>query len=233
MAIIKFNCEWEAKLYLESHSLKLVGSGSEGTCYRGRDKKVYKCLNIDRRYPYEVDKIITESDVELDSFAFPDELYTVEDKLFGYRTEYVSRDYFSVDNTYDLDTIIDLDFEKLIKAYKRMLEDIKQLSKENILVYDLPLNLMFDGDKLIAIDTCAYKRVKKSPLEDNIKSLNRAIEIIFNMWFLSYKDIDYRIRGTDIKEYLDKIINSLPEDIFMRRIIRMMEKDTKKQKVKQ
>ena len=233
MAIIKFKCEWEAKLFIKSHALKLVGSGSEGTCYRGKDKKVYKCLNIDRRYPYDVDKIITEEDVKLDSFAFPDELYTVDDGLIGYRTDYVKGNYFSVDNTADIENIIDLDFEKLATAYKKMLEDIKLLSKEKILVYDLPFNVMFDGEKMTAIDTCAYKRVKKNPLEENITSLNKALEMVFTMWFMDYKDISYKIEGTNIKDYLDKIINALPQDLFMRRIIRMMEKDTEKQKVKQ
>lgn len=233
MAIIKFKCEWEAKLFIESHSLRLVGTGSEGTCYRGKDKKVYKCLNIDRRYPYEADKIITKEDVKLSSFAFPDELYTVDNGLIGYRTDYVQGNYFSVENTSDLENIIALDFEKLEQAYKRMLEDIKLLSEEKVLVYDLPFNVMYDGEKMTAIDTCAYKRVKKNPLKDNIDSLNRAIEVIFNMWFMDYKDISYRIEGTDIKAYLDKIINSLPENLFMKRIIRIMEQDTGNKKVKQ
>ena len=51
-------------------------------------------------------------------------------------------------------------------------------------------NLTFDGETIIAIDTCGYTKVKYDVLNENISSLNYAIETLFNLWF-QYEDIYY------------------------------------------
>lgn len=224
--ITNFKCEWEVKLFIQSHSLRLIGSGSEGSCYVGRDKKIYKYLDFDTKSSYIIDEIITEDEIKLPSFAFPDELYVVKDRLRGYRTERVPKDLFSSDRIFDLENIVDIDFAAVAKAYKDMLEDIKLLSEENVLIYDLPFNLMFDGTKFTAIDTCGYKKVGFNPLQENIRSLNLAMEHLFKLWFSNHKELEETINGTDIDDYLHRVMKQIPTDIGLDRIFQVLEQDT-------
>ena len=230
--IRKFKCDWEVKLFIQSRVLKELGSGSEGSCYDGRDGKVYKFLDFDTSAPYIIDEIITEEEVKSESFAFPEELYVVDETLRGYRTRKVKRDLFGEDNIFDLSKIVDIDFAAVANAYRKMLEDIKLLSEEKVLIFDLPFNIMFDGESYTGIDTCGYKRVGYNPLEENTKSLNSAMENLFKIWFMNYKEIEHRIVGTDIDEYLHRIMGEIPTDISMDRFFKVIENDVNQEKVK-
>ena len=211
--IKNFKCGWQVKLFIEANSIELIGSGSEGSCYRGRDNKVYKFIEFDKPNDYNVEELITDDEIHLDSFAFPEELYVVGTQLKGYRSELVERDLFAVSNTVDIETIDCINFHNLSNAYKVMLIDVARLSNKNVLIYDLPFNLMFDGDKLTAIDTCGYKRVDYNPLRDNVRSLNTSMELLFKLWFESYKDENFKINGTDIDSFLGEVYSEIPNEI--------------------
>ena len=146
----------------------------------------------------------------------------------GYRTRRVKKDLFSEENLQSLDNIIDLDFEKLAKAYYEMLTDIELLSDEKILIYELAYNLMFDGEKFTAIDTCGYKRVDYDPLQKNIESLNYAIESIFMLWFSNHMDLNEKINGTNIEEYLHRVMMKLPAEIGLKKICTMIGQENHK-----
>lgn len=235
-----FKCDWEVKLYIQSRVFREVNSGSEGTCYEGRDKKIYKYLDFDTSAPYIIEEIITEEDIQLESFAFPEELYVVDDTLRGYRTKKVARDYFG-DNIFDIENITEIDFAAVAKAYRRMLEDVRLLSEEKILIFDLPFNLMFDGENLVGIDTCGYKRVNYDPLNRNIKSLNHAIEGLFKLWITSPEELDKNpdkinalgdIKGTNIDEFLSRVMKMIPPDISIDRFFQVIGNDVNKAKGK-
>ena len=72
---------------------------------------------------------------------------------------------------------------------------------------------MFDGDDMLGVDTCEYKKNQPNVLAKNIRTYNYAIEDLFSLWFGEDYDIDFRIEGTDIDTYLKKIIELVPEDI--------------------
>ena len=233
--IKNFSCRKDFISFMKQNAYKLVGYGSEGKCYLGREKKVYKCMYPSKYSPYNIGEIITTKDVQIPSFVFPEELYAVDDLLNGYRTEYVKRDLFRVENVVDLESIADLDFETLASAYKEMLRDMKELSKQHIQVFDFMFNIMYDGEKIKAIDTCGYKRVSNDPgaeysryegndpTDFNIECLNSAIEAIFGMWVSRAEDI--RIEGNDIDGYLGEVFSVLPSDIKMQKVKRMLEQD--------
>ena len=226
--VYEFQQDWEIKLYVITQSQSKLKSGSEGTCYLGKDDKVYKIVEADNAHIFDVDSVITEDDLFLPSFAFPDELYAVDGKVMGYRTRRVKKDLFSEENLQSLDNIIDLDFEKLAKAYYEMLTDIELLSDEKILIYELAYNLMFDGEKFTAIDTCGYKRVDYDPLQKNIESLNYAIESIFMLWFSNHMDLNEKINGTNIEEYLHRVMMKLPAEIGLKKICTMIGQENHK-----
>ena len=49
-----------------------------------------------------------------------------------------------------------IDFDKLYAAYEVMYDDAIQLARDGICIYDLPYNIVFDGERLFGIDTCGY-----------------------------------------------------------------------------
>ena len=216
LSIIKsFQCNRDVEKFIEDHSFRLIGSGSEGSCYQGYDGKVYKYIDMPLDKEYDPEEMITEDEVSLPSFAFPEELYSVNYQLRGYRTKRVKKDIFSVENTSFIESLASLDFEKVSSAYKLLLEDVKTLSCLRIVIFDMAMNLMFDGEKMVAIDTCGYKRVSYPCLDENIHSLNYAIEALFRMWLFSKVAFDYRIEGVDIDGYLQRLQLLLVEDLNM------------------
>ncbi len=211
--IINFECNSDVEMFIKKNTYKLIGSGSEGPCYLSKNNKAYKFIEYNTSSKHTLDAVITKDDINLQSFAFPDELYSVGNVLKGYRTDYIPNDLFAPENTYDIRTIPTIDFSKLSKAYKVMYNDILKLSSENILIDDLPFNIIFDGDKLTAIDTCSYKRVSEYPLESNIDSLNSSMELLFYMWFENYKKVDISIKNNDIDKFLDDVYIKLPKTL--------------------
>lgn len=215
-SIDKFNT-YIMKKYCDS-----LGSGSEGCCYKGNDGKAYKCIDYDEGFfcsDYNIDKIITTSDVTNESFAFPQILFTVGDDFVGYTSELVEPDLFDDYFFVTQNTIDHIDFDKLIKAYYKMEKDVLLLTNNSIKIYDLPYNLLFDGERLVGIDTCCFSYDESISLEENIGSLDMAIKQAFYM-FLS-------TRGEDectsfYKEHNDKT----PEE-FLRILESRYKSDTK------
>ena len=223
-----FKCDWEVKLYIQSRVFREVNSGSEGTCYEGRDKKIYKYLDFDTSAPYIIEEIITEEDIQLESFAFPEELYVVDDTLRGYRTKKVARDYFG-DNIFDIENITEIDFAAVAKAYTGFTCDEGVEGFMSFLSYDLEK------------DTCGYKRVNYDPLNRNIKSLNHAIEGLFKLWITSPEELDKNpdkinalgdIKGTNIDEFLSRVMKMIPPDISIDRFFQVIGNDVNKAKGK-
>lgn len=211
--IVEFTSYDELKKYINRKIIKQIGQGSEGECFLGKDKFVYKLFYEEEisinECSLDISKIITTDEMDLDSFAFPIELYLIDGELKGYKTKYINRDLISLDKIVDPDAFFDIDLDKFILAYYRMLKDIITLSNNYISIFDLSYNLMFDGKNLYGIDTCYYYKTDKYPLEDNIKAFERAIEVVFNDWLNSTIDNNRKVRIIDgnIEEYFDEVQN--------------------------
>lgn len=208
--VINFKSEKELTEYLKSKRISIIGEGSEGICYKSHfDKLAYKIIDSDDNSvsyipEYNMEDIITEDDIYLSSFLFPKTLITVNGKFRGYTSKAIDKNYFDINEM--LENISNIQIKKLLKAYKVMLKDIVVLSEQHISIYDLPHNLLFDGEKLYAIDTCCYYRTDNSNvLESNIKSLNCAIKTIFDEYLSFQDDKQYISDDIDILEYLSEI----------------------------
>lgn len=215
--IITFKNLDEYNQFLRTKLLfKKLGNNSEGSCYLSyQDNLAYKILEYSLfeavSNTHKLSEIITTKDINLKSFAFPQELYSISNKLVGYKTEYITPDLFNYnDLIMKPESIYRIDFNSLKKAYDKMLKDIEKLSQENIKIVDLPCNLMFTGKRLVGIDTCFYRRENTNPIEQNINSLNESIKEIFDSWIIFNLEKDERGEyissiEQDVIEYLNNI----------------------------
>ncbi len=187
--------------YVKSKCGKELGTGSEGTCYLGKDGLAYKDLSEGFRMErYIPEDIITTADVKSDSFYFPHVLFTIGDELMGYTSDVVKQDL--TNHYYLLDHGIDhIDFDKLYAAYEVMYEEAIRLAEEGIAIYDLSHNLLFDGERLIGVDTCGYYRAPVMECTHNTACVDMAVKDLFTM-YAEYGHGDKLDKDMEVKEFL-------------------------------
>ncbi len=208
---MNFQSSVEFSEYLKKACIlqRIIGVASEGTCYSDKLRQyAYKIFHEEEAPKCEdADNIITTDDIQLDSFAFPITLFTTPDDFLGYTSKLVHRDLFSSEMTCSLENIRRISFDKLLKAYDKMVPDVESLSKEQIHIFDLPFNLLFDGERLTAIDTRYYTREERDVLKENLNSLRSAIISVFELWTDSYEERE-SYQDMSVEEYL-KMIQSV------------------------
>lgn len=211
--IKNFESNSDLKKFLRSKKVKLIGGNTEGNCYLGNDNIVYKTLGIEGfpKVNYDICKIITEDKVKNESFAFPKDLYLINKELTMYSADYAGKDLLNSYNLSSTGLILKLDFKKFSNAYKVMLKNMYKLSKDKIQVKDLPTNIVYDGNKFTAIDTCGYERVDYDPTKRNLDSYNCAIETIFRFCYNDFSNPDLTFEDFDIDRYLEIVESKLSE----------------------
>ncbi|MBR5370062.1 MAG: hypothetical protein IK137_02025 [Bacilli bacterium] len=174
--IINFTKEEAIKLKENWQQYNQIGKpGNEGKCYL-INNEVYKIYNDN----YELEKYtsnpICKDDLNLESFLFPEEIYTYgkENYVFAYKTTpYVEKDVLKISL---LRKHIIPDINKIKEALKVLIKDIYILSRNNIYAVDLAKrNMLFDGEKFYVIDTLDYDIVDEYTYLDNIELLKKAI----------------------------------------------------------
>ena len=167
------------KFVMDKTKHRKVGWGTEGNCYLGNDYLVYKV--IDTLNDYIPDNIITSDDYNFKHIAFPIDIFTNSnhDMVYGYNTVFLNNNMF-----YDFgDDLEDIDIDKLVENYYDMMEEVKLLSNDKILMYDMINNLLFNNELLLAIDTLYYRTVDSDTFEDNKDLLLKSITIPLNVYF--------------------------------------------------
>ena len=173
MNIKKFEFNEEVLNYINSNSKRKIGTGTEGYVFLTKDNDTIKYIIKRHRILYNSE--ILTSELSIKSFMFPTEIILNGDYVAGYKANYFSNDIFrnACNKEFDL--------YNLLKARKEMIKDIKILSKEKYSINDLEYNLLFDGERLAAIDTLDYKKNKRLILSDNVYKLDKAIKYNLNM----------------------------------------------------
>lgn len=209
-SVINFKSEQELEIYLKSRKLQEIGDGSEGVCFKSKvDNLAYKIFDAYGEQgieygEYNIEDIITEADIKLESFIFPKTLLAINNQFKGYTSIFVENN--QLDFEYIEDNFYNLNINKLIKAYARILKDVIKLSEKNIVIYDLIYNLLFDGERLYAIDTCGYYKSKETNvLEQNIRILNMAIITMFEDYFNFEEERPNVDKTMDVVQYLEKV----------------------------
>lgn len=201
--------------YFKPKMVRVLGRGCEGVTYTDGDA-AYKMYIYDypqnREYRENVDKIITSEDYDLSSFAFPEILYLVNNLLMAIKLRYVSNDIFhNWKENKSIEILKSIDFDAFTNAYLKMLDDIKVLSRDKIYINDLnSKNLLFDGESLVAVDTCFYEADSNETEKHNIQKYNIAISSFFDFLIKNYpelkpyfgSDVSYQ---TDIVKGIEKV----------------------------
>lgn len=149
--------------------------GGEGSCYIKNDL-VYKVISEDCINFYNISDIILDNDYNLKHFVFPIDIYCNKEKneLYGYTTRYIKNNLFNIYGILD-----DINLDKLVYEYNDMLKDVEVLSKDHIFLFDLPANLIFNNQELVAIDTIAYTKEISNVINQNKKQMLSAIKLVF------------------------------------------------------
>ena len=220
---------------------KVLGKGSEGICYLGKDGLAYKRIYDDTyKYnkfcTYNADKFITKDDCDVDSYVFPDELFCVKDKVKGYKSELVHEDLllnnfirngfryklkehqisYSKNAIYDiiLNNLKQIDYKKLKKAYEKLYEDTLIISDKGIKINDLKNNIMYDGHKLKVVDTSNYIRTKERVARRNIEILENALkdELEYLYNIISKEKVN---RHEKMYRYIKNVCNNINNNYYI------------------
>ena len=216
--IVDFNSKNEFDIFFSKSICDFLGFGSEGSCYRGKDGKAYKCFDIDEELEseYDVKKIITDADINTEAFAFPDTIFTVRGTLAGYTSKLISPNLFSNEFLVKKNTISHINFNKLIKAYYEMIGDVDYLTSQGIKIYDLGFNLLYDSNRLYGIDTCSYEQNKSITCQENRDTLSDAMKKAF-LFFLLNNDEKYKVCNNAF-DLLLKDMEKIDVEYFLRDI---------------
>lgn len=165
--------------------LAYVDDGSEGECFLGNDGLAYKLFFsepfINDHQGIEPTSVIMEQDLLLECFAFPKTLYTLSNEIKCYTTRFVNFDLFK-DRSEDASMVIFslIDNGKFKDAYMEFLEELKIITANNIKIFDLCNNMLYDGEKITAIDTIYYTKNHAFTPEElwkfNLSQFNAAIQ---------------------------------------------------------
>lgn len=175
--IKEFKSGTDLDLYINSKKKKFIQSGTEGEVYTTKDNNIIKYMKESYRPKYlsESKDIIMSSDLQLDSFIFPDELFVIGDQIVGYTSNYFEGNILKFPNS-RVDHEEELNLDALIEARFKMIEDIKELTELGYYLVELPHNILFNNEKLCAIDTLDYRKSNMSDLlQKNIHNLDYAL----------------------------------------------------------
>ncbi len=174
--IKEFESKDELKIYFKKNAIKKIGEASEGKVYLTRDNEIIKGMwgSFVPKHYKDYPDIIMADDVKLDSFIFPKELFLYKGIIIGYR-----QDYFK-GNIFKFDSLDRVNLDKLVKARERFIEDTKVITDSGYHLFELPRNLLFNNERLVAIDTLDYVKRDDITLKENIETIDYALLLPFS-----------------------------------------------------
>lgn len=216
---MNFACNEDLCMFLSK--LSYLSEGTQGKCFL--DKKNNKVIKLfwsffegENSY-INKDEILRFSNLKNDTVIWPEEVIVVNGIVQGYVIDYV--------NVVDLFKVnpLNVDLDDFAKAILKAEEDIKFLTNNNVKMYDVTRNTLFNGKQLYIIDTLEYD-YGKTTFEKNREGLDLEIKYFlvdgyFN-WFVE-RNADlldlYRRKENSGYEFLcafrEELRNYLKEDI--------------------
>ena len=200
-----FNGPYEFARFCSRRACDSIGQGGEGIAYFTKTGDVLKVMDMSfQPQVYNPNEdILMDSDLKLESFIFPKELFVCGDKIVGYVTRYFPNNLFVTNDPFKEGNIDLIDIDALLKARLRMIEDIKVITDKGYDLFELPRNLLFDNKKLAAIDTLSYNKRNDITLEENIGTLDFALNAEFEFYNLPF-DYDFEDSFEETAEKLKK-----------------------------
>lgn len=198
---------------------KHLGTGTTAECFLTKDKRVYKEFNktvLEKHY----DNIVRLSDLEIDSFVFPQTLVFSEAPSHETIQGYLMRYSKGIDIAHVSSLVYMRDF---LKALAKLEEDIKLLSKSKMDIYDLKgANVLYTNDNRINVIDTDFYVYSPGLLEEDLNEINTMeLEYLLSAFFI--KERQERLKNpkllsmyesfSDGKESAVKYMSALIEEI--------------------
>ena len=189
--------------------IQYLGQGCQGVCYLNtRNNTVYKVFNDyfdEEDAGYTKDFLLRFSDIKNSTFIWPNNVIKVAGTIVGYTMPYKLE-------------------EATIKAEK----DVKTLTDNEVRLYDVRYNILYNNGKMYVIDTLEYGNRKVS-YEENRMTIDDELmlflvdnyfeEFVKNDKLLNAMYREFEVRGVDflkvfrnkLSEYVGKDITKLDE----------------------
>lgn len=165
---MKFYSKEHLDTYL--NNITFLGQGQQGCCYLNNNE-VIKIFHeyYDEEVNYSKEEILKHSNIKNNTFIWPSDIVTLNDKIIGYTMPYIN-----YKNLYRINPLkVNLNSLKqaIIKAYK----DIEILTRNNVAIYDIMYNILYRNGTIKVIDTMDYGN-NPSSIYSNTRGLD--LEII-------------------------------------------------------
>lgn len=135
--------------------LLYLGAGSQGECYlENKEKKVYKiffdCFEKDYVCYYDKSDFLKFSHLINTTFIWPNDIISYNRNIICYVSNYINAKDLSKFNP------LFIDLDSLETAIKKAHYDIKYITDNDIVMYDIMYNILYNGSTLYLIDTTEY-----------------------------------------------------------------------------
>lgn len=169
-----FKTMQELELWLQYNHNAILDNGSQGQCYK-IGNNVFKIFlqYIDREVDwvseYSKDEIMRFSFIENNTYIFPKDIIMVGNVVVGYITDYI--DAKSLDRINPLS----VDLDKFEISLEKVVPDVKKISDNGVMSYDVMYNILYGENGFNVIDTLDYSISNLSSRELYIENYRRFI----------------------------------------------------------
>ncbi len=182
----------EEMLNTIKNNMEFLDSGSQGMCYLDRNtNKVYKIFYStidDYDIKYSKEEILRFNNIKNNTFVWPIDSIQAADETVGYINNYCN-----CKALYKINPLR-INLDKFYNAILKVKKDIKVLSNQGVLTYDLMYNIMYRQEFKI-IDFMEFSYSNKDP---------QTLEKINN------NNFNYELYYFLVESYFDDFINSYP-----------------------
>lgn len=220
---MKFQNMNELKLWLYINKIYNIGAGSQGECYLIGDK-VYKIFNqfiyddgfFTPSVEYSSEDILKFGFINNDTYVWPLDVILVGDIVVGYTMNYVK-----AKPLHKINPLL-ISLNKFEQSINKVEKDIKTISDNGVLSYDVCYNVMYGRNGFKIIDTLEYEMSDKDRSDICIhNSSNFAYEVkmflvdayfdnvIFNSKLLKKMYVDYDVNVIEFLKMFRKRLNEI------------------------
>lgn len=140
--------------------LKYLGQGSQGACYLNtKNNAVYKVFNDyfdEEEAGYTEDFLLRFSNIKNSTFIWPNNVIKVAGTIVGYTMPYKR-----AKNLCNINPLL-VNLDKLEEATIKAEKDVKTLTDNEVRLYDVRYNILYNNGKMYVIDTLEYGNRKVS-----------------------------------------------------------------------
>lgn len=211
----------EFKKWLAIHSVLYIGSGSQGYCYK-IGNKVFKIFSQYVYDDYEDDEdfiiysswdIMRYSSLSNDTYVFPNDIISVGEVIVGYITNYVDGKALYKINP------LNISLDKFAKSLENVPSDIRFISDNGVLSFDVAYNIMYGVNGFNVLDTLEYSMTDINSQElfkKNSANFNYGIKLFlidgyFDTFISYYQNLYdmYHDPNVDILLFLNELRDKL------------------------